>query len=291
MPAPRGRAAVGEARPSMSRAEGLDAIARAQDHVRAGDVFQLVLSVRHEGETDLDPFEAYRALRLGNPSPYMFFCDFGDAQIAGSSPEALVRLEGRMAHLRPIAGTRPRGANAAHDEALAAELFADDKEHAEHVMLVDLARNDLGRVASAGSVEVSPYRAIERYSHVIHTVSGVRGTLAPGRDAFDLFASAFPAGTVSGAPKPRALELIDAIEPVGRGFYAGTVGYFGHAAGDLARSDHALAIRSLFFGGGRYAYQAGAGIVEASRPEAELDEMAAKAAVMREALALAKGGL
>ena len=287
VPASSTRARIGAPTASMSDDEMLDAIAHAQDHIRAGDVFQLVLSLRHEGECTLDPFEAYRALRLSNPSPYMFFCDFGDTQLAGSSPEALVRLEGRTAHLRPIAGTRPRGETEADDDALALELLADEKEHAEHVMLVDLARNDVGRVAAVGSVAVSPYRIVEKYSHVMHTVSGVRGTLAEGKDAFDLFAAAFPAGTVSGAPKARALELIDALEPCARGFYAGTVGYFGHEQ----RSDHALTIRSIAFSGGRYAYQAGAGIVEASRPRAEIDEMRAKAAVMRDALRLVGEGL
>ena len=287
LPAIRTRTRIGPATQSMSDTEMLGAIERAQGHIRAGDVFQLVLSLRHEGEAEIDPFEAYRALRLTNPSPYMFFYDFGDSQFAGSSPEALVRLEGRVAHLRPIAGTRPRGDTVIEDDALARELLADDKEHAEHVMLVDLARNDVGRVAEIGSVAVEPYRTIERYSHVMHTVSGVKGTLAAGKDAFDLFAAAFPAGTVSGAPKPRALELIDAIEPCARGFYGGTVGYFGH--GDV--SDHALAIRSISFANGRYAYQAGAGIVEASRPRAEIDEMFAKAAVMLGALRLAEEGL
>jgi anthranilate synthase component 1 len=287
VPPIRTRTKIGPSTPSMTDAETLAAIARAQHHIHAGDVFQLVLSLRHEGEADLDPFEAYRALRLTNPSPYMFFYDFGDAQFAGSSPEALVRLEGDVAHLRPIAGTRPRGETVEHDDLLSRELLADEKELAEHVMLVDLARNDVGRVARAGSVIVEPYRTVERYSHVMHTVSGVRGTLAPGKDAFDLFAAAFPAGTVSGAPKPRALELIDAIEPCARGFYAGTVGYFGHGS----VSDHALAIRSISFAEGRYAYQAGAGIVEASQPRAEIDEMLAKAAVMKGALALAQEGL
>ena len=287
LPSRTTRTRIGASTPSMTDLEMLGAIERAQEHILAGDVFQLVLSLRHEGEVEIDPFEAYRALRLTNPSPYMFFYDFGDVQFAGSSPEALVRLDGRTAHLRPIAGTRPRGDSIERDEALGRELMADDKELAEHVMLVDLARNDVGRVAETGSVIVEPYRTIERYSHVMHTVSGVRGTLAPGRDAFDLFAAAFPAGTVSGAPKSRALELIDALEPCARGFYAGTVGYFGHGA----VSDHALAIRSIAFHQGRYAYQAGAGIVEASRPRAEIDEMLAKAAVMKGALELAEEGL
>ncbi|MFO0685937.1 MAG: anthranilate synthase component I family protein [Sandaracinus sp.] len=283
----RVRARIGTPKASMDDATLTRAIERAQDHIRAGDVFQLVLSLAHEGEAELDPFEVYRALRLTNPSPYSFFCDLGDVQLAGSSPEALVRLEGRTAHLRPIAGTRRRGETPVADEALARELLADDKEHAEHVMLVDLARNDAGRVAEIGSVVVEPYRTVERYSHVMHTVSGVRATLAEGKDGFDLFAAAFPAGTVSGAPKARALELIDALEPSARGFYAGTVGYFGHGAA----CDHALTIRSIALSRGRYRYQAGAGIVEASRPAAEIAEMRAKAAVMEGAMRLVEEGL
>jgi anthranilate synthase component 1 len=243
--------------------------------------------VRYQGECDLAPFEAYRALRLLNPSPYLYFCDFGDLAVAGSSPEALVRLAGREASLRPIAGTRPRGATAAEDAGGERELLDDPKEAAEHVMLVDLARNDLGRVAVTGSVVVDPFRAVERYSHVMHLVSGVRGVLRPGVDAFDLFAAAFPAGTVSGAPKIRALELIDEIEPVGRGLYAGTVGYFGHAG----TMDQAIAIRTLVFSNGGYAYQAGAGIVADSVPEREHDEVRAKAAVLEAALRMAGEGL
>jgi anthranilate synthase component 1 len=217
----------------------------------------------------------------------MFFFDLGDVQVAGSSPEALVRLHGGRAALRPIAGTRPRGADQAADLALEASLRADRKENAEHVMLVDLARNDLGRVASAGSVHVDPYKAIERYSHVMHIVSGVQGELAPGRDAFDLFAAAFPAGTLVGAPKVRAMELIDELEPVRRGLYAGTVGYFGNN-GDM---DQAITIRTLVFSEGRYSYQAGAGIVADSVAEAEYQEVLAKSAILRRALAMAEAGL
>jgi anthranilate synthase component 1 len=239
------------------------------------------------GECELDPFEAYRALRLLNPSPYMYYCEAGGVTVVGSSPEALVRLNGRRAQLRPIAGTLPRGADAAEDDAHAARLLADPKENAEHVMLVDLARNDLGRVASAGSVRVDPYRLIERYSHVMHIVSGVSGELAPGCDAFDLFAAAFPAGTLVGAPKVRAMQIIDELEPVGRGLYGGTVGYFGKG-GDM---DQAITIRTLVFADGRYSYQAGAGIVADSVPEREHDEVIAKSAVLRRALELAEGGL
>ena len=263
------------------------AVARGLEEIAAGEVYQIVLSVRFDGDCDLAPFEAYRALRLLNPSPYLYYCDFGDLQVVGSSPEALVRLEGRAASLRPIAGTRPRGAGVEADAALESELLADPKEAAEHVMLVDLARNDLGRVAVTGSVRVDPFRVVERYSHVMHLVSGVEGVLAPGADAFDLFASAFPAGTVSGAPKRRALELIDAIEPCPRGLYAGTVGYFGHGGS----MDQAIAIRTLVFGEGRYAYQAGAGIVADSVAAREHDEVRAKAGTLESALRLAAEGL
>jgi len=245
------------------------------------------LSSRFSGLHDLDPFQAYRALRLVNPSPYMFYCELGALTVVGSSPEALVKLGGGVAELRPIAGTRPRSGEVALDEARAAELLADPKENAEHVMLVDLARNDLGRVACAGSVRVEPYRAIERYSHVMHIVSGVQGLLAPGRDAFDLFAAAFPAGTLVGAPKVRAMQIIDELEPVRRGLYGGTVGYFG-ARGDM---DQAITIRTLVFHGDEYSYQAGAGIVADSNPEAEHDEVLAKSAAAVQALKLAEDGL
>ena len=271
----------------FERGEFLAAVDRTRDHIRAGDVFQLVLSIRFAGETEVDPFEVYRALRLLNPSPYMYFLDLGDRSIAGSSPEALVRLEGRQAALRPIAGTRRRGADPEEDSMLERELLADPKENAEHVMLVDLARNDLGRVAVAGTVRVDPYRSIERYSHVMHMVSGTTGVLAPQYDALDLFAAAFPAGTVSGAPKIRACELISELEPGPRGLYAGTVGYFG-ARGSM---DQAIAIRTLEFQDGRYAFQAGAGIVADSVPQKEHEEIVAKGAALDAALELAGGGL
>jgi anthranilate synthase component 1 len=284
-PLPRGSHAPAVA--SLSQADFLEGVAAAKRSIGRGDVYQLVLSVQFTGQHSLSPFETYRALRLLNPSPYMFFVDLGDIQVAGSSPEALVRLRKGEASLRPIAGTRPRGATPGEDLALERGLLADAKENAEHVMLVDLARNDLGRVATAGSVHVDPYRSIERYSHVMHIVSGVKGTLAPGRDAFDLFAAAFPAGTLVGAPKVRAMELIDELEPVRRGLYAGTVGYFG-GNGDM---DQAIAIRTLVFRGGTYQIQAGAGIVADSNPEAEYQEVLAKSAILRHALELAAEGL
>ncbi|MEO0574144.1 MAG: anthranilate synthase component I family protein [Pseudomonadota bacterium] len=278
---------VGDALGSLSEAQFCERVDAAKEHIRAGDIYQIVLSVCFEGRTDVAPFEVYRALRLLNPSPYMFFCDFGDLQVAGSSPEALVRLNGRDASLRPIAGTLPRGANDIEDAQNAADLLADPKERAEHVMLVDLARNDLGRVAAAGSVDVEPFMSIEKYSHVMHIVSGVQGQLAEEKDAFDLFAAAFPAGTLVGAPKVRAMELIDGFENVGRGLYAGTVGYFG-SGGDM---DQAITIRTVVFSGGCYRFQAGAGIVADSKPDKEYAEVLAKSAILRRALALAGAGL
>ena len=273
--------------PSLDRSSFLSSVDTVKGHITAGDVYQLVLSIRFAGECDVPPFEVYRALRLLNPSPYMYFCDFGDLAVVGSSPEALVRLNGREASLRPIAGTRPRGAQEEEDVALERELLADPKENAEHVMLVDLARNDLGRVAVPGSVRVDPYRTIERYSHVMHIVSGVRGILPPKTDAFDLFAASFPAGTVVGAPKIRAMEIISELEPDPRGVYAGTVGYFGHGGS----MDQAIAIRTLVFRDGKYAYQAGAGIVADSVPESEHEEVLAKSAALEAALSLAEEGL
>ncbi len=273
--------------PAFSRDEFLGGVRRTQEYIAAGDVYQLVLSTRFAGRHELDPFQAYRALRLINPSPYMYYCALGDVTVVGSSPEALVKLKGGHAQLRPIAGTRPRSSDADIDRARATELLVDPKENAEHVMLVDLARNDLGRVARAGSVHVDPYRAIERYSHVMHIVSGVNAELAPGRDAFDLFSAAFPAGTLVGAPKVRAMQIIDELEPVNRDLYGGTVGYFG-ARGDM---DHAITIRTLVFHGDEYSYQAGAGIVADSVPETEHEEVLAKSGAMVRALEIAEEGL
>jgi len=287
LPVARVKTALEAPRPSLNRADYVRGVKRVQEYIASGDVYQLVLSSRFEGACDLDPFEAYRALRLLNPSPYMIYCELGDRTLVGSSPEALVRLSGGIAELRPIAGTRPRGDSPENDVALEQDLLADVKENAEHVMLVDLARNDLGRVATPGSIQVAPYRVIERYSHVMHMVSGVKGVLAPGRDGFDLFAAAFPAGTLVGAPKVRAMDIIEELEPVRRGFYGGTYGYFGHG-GDM---DHAITIRTLMFHEGRYRYQAGAGVVADSRPDAVYDEVLAKSAVLRRALELAVEGL
>jgi len=286
---PNGRRAGRFAPPvaAYARGEYLQGVRRTQEYIAAGDVYQLVLASRFAGQHELDPFQVYRALRLINPSPYMYYCALGQLTVVGSSPEALVKLSGGRAQLRPIAGTRPRAADAAVDQAREAQLLADPKENAEHVMLVDLARNDLGRVARAGSVRVDPYRTIERYSHVMHMVSGVQGELAEGRDAFDLFAAAFPAGTLVGAPKVRAMQIIDELEPVSRGLYGGTVGYFG-ARGDM---DHAITIRTLVFAGDEYSYQAGAGIVADSVPQSEHEEVLAKSAALVRSLELAAEGL
>jgi len=272
---------------SFSEKEFAERVKACKEYIAAGDIYQIVISVLFRGKTDVAPFEVYRALRLLNPSPYMFFFDFGDVQVVGSSPEALVKLNNGKASLRPIAGTLPRGATRAEDEANEEALLADPKEAAEHVMLVDLARNDLGRVATAGSVHVDPYRAIERYSHVMHIVSGVQGELAPGYDQFDLFAASFPAGTLVGAPKVRAMEIIEEMENVGRGLYAGTAGYFG-LSGDM---DQAITIRTLVFAGDEYSFQAGAGIVADSVPAREYREVMAKSAILRRALEMAKEGL
>jgi len=271
----------------MSRDEFISAVGKAKGHITAGDVFQLVLSVRFTGGCRTDPFEVYRALRLLNPSPYMYYFNFGSTQLVGSSPEALVKVQDGLATLRPIAGTRKRGATEQLDKALEAELLADPKEAAEHVMLVDLARNDLGRVAVGGSVRVDPFRSIERYSHVMHIVSGVSGRVAPGRDALDVLAATFPAGTVVGAPKVRAMQIIDALEPVRRGFYAGTVGYLS-VSGQM---DQAIAIRTMMFHNDAYAYQAGAGVVADSSPEAEHDEVRHKVGILEAAMLLAEEGL
>lgn len=264
-------------------------VAAAKEHISAGDIFQVVLSQRFSRETSVEAFEVYRAVRRLNPSPYMFFFDFGkvDGQpfyVVGASPEMFVRLEGTRAALRPIAGTRRRGADAAADAALAAELLADPKECAEHVMLVDLGRNDLGRVCTFGSVKVSEFSTIERYSHVMHIVSHVEGTLRPELGAFDLVRAAFPAGTVSGAPKVRAMEIIAELEPDARGPYAGMVGYFGFDGA----MDTCLAIRTMVGRGRTVSVQAGAGIVADSDPASEYQETVNKASAMLKAIDMAE---
>jgi len=256
-------------------------VRQAQDYIAAGDIFQVVLSRRRSVECPCDPFTVYRALRMVNPSPY--FLKDGERAVAGASPEMLVRVEGRRAETRPIAGTRPRGATEEEDERLGAELLGDEKERAEHVMLVDLGRNDLGRVCRFRSVAVPEFMAVERYSHVMHLVSSVVGELAEGKDALDALAATFPAGTLSGAPKIRAMEIIDELEPDRRGLYGGAVGYL-DLRGNL---DFCITIRTVVLEKGRAVVQAGAGIVADSEPESERREMEAKAAAMREALRLA----
>ncbi len=285
-PQPAGPFHVGEAVPSLSRDAFLDVVRTLQEHIAAGDVYQIVPSISFGMATDVPPFLAYRALRLLNPSPYMTYLDLGDVTVVGGSPEALVSLDGRRATLRPIAGTRPRSEDPVEDVRLEEELLADPKEASEHVMLVDLARNDVGRVSIPGTVTVAPYRTIERYSHVMHIVSGVQGVLRPEVDALDLLAATFPAGTVVGAPKIKAMDLLDAHEPIRRGLYAGTHGYLGHDG----RLDQAIAIRSLVFRDGACRVQAGAGVVADSVPEKEHDEVVAKAAALRAALAFAAEG-
>ena len=262
-------------------------VKRAKEHIAAGDIYQVVLSQRFSASVGVDPFTVYRALRHVNPSPYMFFVRMGSRSIVGSSPEMLVRVEGRHAVTHPIAGTRPRGRTDEEDQRLAEELKRNEKERAEHVMLVDLGRNDLGRVCDYGSVRVPTFMALERYSHVMHLVSVVEGQLAEGRDRIDALVSCVPAGTVSGAPKVRAMQIIDELEPTARGIYAGAVGYLDFA-GNL---DFCIAIRTLVLEGGTATVQAGGGIVADSNPTAEYEESLHKARAVVRALELAAAGL
>jgi anthranilate synthase component 1 len=260
------------------------AVRQCLEAIRAGEVFQILPGQRFITETDADAFDVYRALRTLNPSPYLYYLHFADFDIVGSSPEALVTVSEDCATIHPIAGTRPRGADAVADAALVAELLADPKERAEHVMLVDLARNDLGRICRPGSVQVIEFGVVERYSHVWHIVSTVTGTVQPGKDAFDVFTAVFPHGTVSGAPKVRAMQLLEEIEPVRRGVYAGAVGYF-DSAGDM---DLAIAIRTAVMVGGTAYVQAGAGVVADSIPANEEAETRNKARAVLQAIATAE---
>jgi len=260
------------------------AVEVAKEAIRAGECFQIVVAQRFERPTDADPLDIYRVLRTSNPSPYMYLLRFDGFDVVGSSPEAHVKVTGRRALLHPIAGTRWRGATPEQDNALAAELLADPKERSEHVMLVDLGRNDLGRVCAAGTVEVPEFARIERYSHVMHIVSTVVGRLRDDRTAFDALAATFPAGTLSGAPKVRAMEIIEELEPTRRGLYGGTVGYFGFA-GDM---DMAIAIRTALLKDGVAYVGAGAGIVADSDPAAEEQETRNKAAAVLAAIASAE---
>ncbi len=260
-------------------------VRRAQEYIRAGDIYQVVLSQRFDAETDVDPFTVYRTLRYVNPSPYMYFMRIGELSIVGSSPEMLVRVEGRRVETHPIAGTRARGSDEAEDRRLAEELRGNEKECAEHVMLVDLGRNDVGRVSEYGSVEVSRYMTLERYSHVMHLVSRVEGQLADGRDRLNALEACFPAGTVSGAPKIRAMEIIAELEPERRGIYAGAVGYLDFS-GHL---DCCITIRTIAMSRGRASVQAGAGIVADSVATAEYQETLDKASALIRALEIAQG--
>jgi anthranilate synthase component 1 len=288
--AARVEAAVPAGRPPRAvrslpdRADFLEAVRRAKVHIRAGDAFQIVLSRRIETALGVDALEVYRALRTIDPAPYMFYLQTEDACLLGASPETLIRVEGRDLWYRPIAGTRPRGADEDEDRALEAELLADPKEVAEHVMLVDLGRNDLGRVAETGTVRVDRLMGVERFSHVMHLVSTLTARLRPGLDRFDALAACFPAGTVSGAPKVRAMQIIDELEPVPRAVYAGAVLYLDFA-GNL---DSCIAIRTLVARGRAATLQAGAGIVADSVPEREFDETAAKAGALLRAIELAE---
>jgi anthranilate synthase component 1 len=263
------------------------AVVRAKEHITEGDIFQVVLSRRLRSTFTGDLFAVYRSLRIINPSPYLFYLDFGATKLAGSSPEVLVRSRDGVVEVLPIAGTRPRGAHEAADRLMEEELLADPKELAEHVMLVDLGRNDVGRIAEYGSVEVPVFKRIDRYSHVMHIVSEVRGRLRSDIDAVGVLEACFPAGTVSGAPKVRAMEIIAALEPFPRGAYAGAVGYFG-LDGTM---DTCIAIRTVFAQGQTLKIQAGAGIVADSVPSNEYDETVNKARVMMEAIRLASRGL
>jgi len=264
-----------------------EAVLKAKEYIKAGDIFQVVPSQRFETRIKVEPFQVYRALRLINPSPYMYFLRCEDATIVGASPEVMVRLEGNRIDLRPIAGTRRRGKTEEEDMALEKELLADPKERAEHIMLVDLGRNDVGRVSAPGSVAVSELMVIERYSHVMHIVSNVRGKLSPGNDAYDVVKACFPAGTVSGAPKIRAMEIIDELEPTKRGPYAGAVGYFGFSG----NMDTCITIRTLVIKNNVAYIQAGGGVVADSVPALEYQETVNKAMAMMRAVEMAERGL
>ncbi|MGC2193944.1 MAG: anthranilate synthase component I [Terriglobales bacterium] len=269
-----------------SRDRHIRSVERAKEYIAAGDIFQVVLSRRLDFQPDESPFNLYRALRTVNPSPYMYFLRMGDAHVLGSSPEMLVRVTGRKLEYRPIAGTHPRGKDEAADDLLEQQMRTDEKERAEHVMLVDLGRNDLGRVSEYGSVKVRDLMYVERYSHVMHLVSALEGKLRPGLDAIDAFAACFPAGTLSGAPKVRAMQIIEELEPTRRGVYGGAVLY-ADFAGNL---DSCITIRTLFMKGKRAYLQAGGGIVADSDPAKEFQETLNKAQAVLRAVELARGG-
>ena len=280
----------GNSQPAISmfgEAHFKQAVLKAKSYIAAGDIMQVVLSQRMSKPFSASPLALYRSLRSLNPSPYMFYFNFEDFHVVGASPEILVRLEGDTVTVRPIAGTRKRGASFEEDQALAAELLSDEKERAEHVQLLDLGRNDAGRVAKVGTVKLTENMVVERYSHVMHIVSNVEGKLQPGLSALDVLKATFPAGTVSGAPKVRAMEIIDELEPVKRGIYAGAVGYLGFQ-GDM---DLAIAIRTAVVKDGKLHVQAGAGIVADSDPSSEWQETENKARAVLRAAELAEQGL
>ncbi len=272
---------------NFEQAEFEKIVEKAKEYIKSGDIFQVVLSQRFEVNANVNPFDVYRSLRVVNPSPYMYYLKFDDDIIVGSSPEVLVRLEDDKVAVRPIAGTRKRGDNEEEDLYLENDLLADPKELAEHIMLVDLGRNDIGRVAEVGTVQVDKLMIIERYSHVMHIVSNVLGTLKEGSDAFDVLSACFPAGTVSGAPKIRAMQIIDELETVKRGPYAGAVGYFSFSG----NMDICITIRTIFIKNGKIYLQAGAGIVADSVPETEYIETISKAKGMLKAVEMTKKGL
>ena len=271
---------------NMGEADYKKAVVRAKEHIREGDVVQVVLAHRLEASVPVAPFDVYRALRVLNPSPYMFYLRFGERSVAGSSPEILVRVNGSRVTLRPIAGTRPRGRTRAEDESMEKALQASEKDRAEHVMLVDLGRNDVGRVAAIGTVRTTEFLELERYSHVMHLVSQVEGELREGLGPFDVLRASFPAGTVSGAPKKRAMELIEELETSRRGAYAGAMGYFDFHG----NADFCITIRTALFDGGRVQCGVGAGIVADSNPDEEWKETCDKARAVEEAVRLAARG-
>ncbi|MGB7290558.1 MAG: anthranilate synthase component I [Thermodesulfobacteriota bacterium] len=272
---------------NFKRQEFLEAVRKTKEYIRAGDIIQSVISQRWETDLNVIPFDLYRALRVLNPSPYMFYLKMDEEYLVGSSPEVMVRVEGDKIENRPIAGTRPRGLNASNDKVLEKELLSDPKERAEHIMLVDLARNDLGRVAKYGTVKVDELMIVERYSHVMHIVSNVIAELKADKDAFDVIKATFPAGTLSGAPKIRAMEIIEEMEPTRRGAYGGAVGYFSFSG----NMDTCITIRTFVIKGNKVYIQAGAGIVADSDPEREYHETVNKVKALIEAVEVSRAGI
>jgi anthranilate synthase component 1 len=285
---PRARSFSGSPlRSNLSREDFMKMVERAKEYIQAGDAIQVVLSQRFSSELHCEPFDVYRALRSINPSPYLFYLKMNDIVLLGASPEVMVRLDGRKIELRPLAGTRPRGRTPEEDLEIEKDLLSDEKEKAEHIMLVDLGRNDVGRVAEIGSVKVTELMGVERYSRVMHIVSNIQGTVVEEKDAFDVFRAAFPAGTVSGAPKIRAMEIIEELEPIRRGPYAGAVGYFSFS-GDM---DTCITIRAILIRDGKAYVQVGAGIVADSIPEKEYEETLNKGHAIFRAIKEAEEGL